>query len=114
MRRFAIVEPQPDTGCLRVLDHAGPIMLVHVMIENRSVCVYCGSQAGQRPDYMEAARVVGRALAESRIRLIYGGGTHGIMGTVAEAVIQHGGLVTGIIPGFLKNRGSGGERPTGI
>ena len=104
MRRFAIVRPQPDPGCLRVLDRARPIMLVHVMIENRSICVYCGSQAGQRPDYVDAARILGQALAGSRIRLIYGGGTHGIMGTVAEAVIHHGGLVTGIIPGFLKNR----------
>ena len=74
------------------------------MSENRSICVYCGSQAGQRPDYVDAARVLGRALADNSIRLVYGGGTQDIMGTVAETVIAHGGEVTGIIPGFLQSR----------
>ncbi len=74
------------------------------MSENRSICVYCGSQAGQRPDYVDAARVLGRALAENGVRLIFGGGTQGIMGTVAQSVLDGGGLVTGIIPGFLQSR----------
>lgn len=67
----------------------------------QSVCVYCGSQTGNNPVYVEAAKLLGKSLAEHGIRLIYGGGTKGIMGTVARAVIEHGGSVTGIIPTFL-------------
>lgn len=67
----------------------------------QSVCVYCGSQPGNSPVYVEAAKLLGKSLAENSIRLVYGGGTRGIMGTVARAVIEHGGSVTGIIPTFL-------------
>jgi uncharacterized protein (TIGR00730 family) len=67
----------------------------------QSVCVYCGSQPGNSPVYVEAAKLLGKSLAENGIRLVYGGGTRGIMGTVARAVIEHGGSVTGIIPTFL-------------
>jgi uncharacterized protein (TIGR00730 family) len=67
----------------------------------QSVCVYCGSQTGNSPVYVEAAKLLGKSLAEHGIRLVYGGGTKGIMGTVARAVIEHGGSVTGIIPTFL-------------
>ncbi|WP_159952253.1 TIGR00730 family Rossman fold protein [Rhizobium sp. 18065] len=67
----------------------------------RSVCVYCGSQPGRDPAFMEAGRQLGRSLAENNIRLIYGGGTKGIMGAVAAGVLSAGGQVTGIIPEFL-------------
>ncbi len=67
----------------------------------RSVCVYCGSGSGTNPRYVEAARELGKHLAKSRIRLIYGGGSNGLMGTVARAVMEHGGRVTGIIPQSL-------------
>ena len=67
----------------------------------RSVCVYCGSSAGRDPSYVESGRRLGRALGESGIRLIYGGGTRGIMGAVSDGVIEAGGEVTGIIPRFL-------------
>lgn len=67
----------------------------------RSICVYCGSQPGNSPVYVEAAKLLGKSLAEHNIRLTYGGGTRGIMGTVARSVIEHGGSVTGIIPTFL-------------
>ncbi|MGR6431409.1 LOG family protein [Rhizobium sp. PAMB 3174] len=67
----------------------------------RSICVYCGSQPGRDPLYTEAARRLGRAMAENDIRLIYGGGTKGIMGAVASGVLSNGGKVTGIIPEFL-------------
>jgi uncharacterized protein (TIGR00730 family) len=67
----------------------------------QSVCVYCGSQPGNSPVYVEAAKLLGKSLAEHGIRLVYGGGTRGIMGTVARSVIEHGGSVTGIIPTFL-------------
>jgi uncharacterized protein (TIGR00730 family) len=70
----------------------------------RSVCVYCGSGNGANPVFAEAAEALGAAMAETGIRLVYGGGSHGLMGTVARSVIAHGGFVTGIIPEFLKNK----------
>lgn len=69
-----------------------------------SVCVYCGSGNGKHPAFKRSARVLGRALAKSGIRLVYGGGSLGLMGEVATAVIENGGKVTGIIPTFLMNR----------
>ena len=72
-----------------------------------SLCVYCGSGLGTNPAYEEAARILGRAMAESGVRLVYGGGSVGLMGTVARAVLDGGGSVTGIIPRFLQSR----ERP---
>jgi len=72
----------------------------------RAVCVYCGSGVGLNPAYGAAARVLGRTLAERQIRLIYGGGGLGLMGTVAKSVIDHGGAVTGIIPEFLRAKES--------
>ncbi len=70
----------------------------------RSVCVYCGSSPGKGDAYLEAGRALGRSLAEAELRLVYGGGTRGIMGAVAEAAMAAGGKVTGIIPTFLMNR----------
>lgn len=72
-----------------------------------SVCVYCGSGLGNNPVHAEAARLLGTAMAESGVRLIYGGGSVGLMGTVARSVLEAGGMVTGIIPEFLRSR----ERP---
>ncbi len=74
------------------------------MSEIRSVCVYCGSASGRLPAYIEAAAELGRLMAQAGIRLVYGGGNIGLMGTVARAVLAHGGHVTGIIPSFLKDR----------
>ena len=74
------------------------------MSKIKSICVYCGSGPGTNPAFMEAARRFGRILAENRIRLVYGGGSAGLMGACAEAVLDHGGLVTGIIPEFLTDR----------
>jgi uncharacterized protein (TIGR00730 family) len=70
----------------------------------RSICVYCGSGPGTNPAFMEAARRFGRILAENGIALVYGGGSAGLMGACAEAVLDHGGSVTGIIPEFLTDR----------
>lgn len=67
----------------------------------RNVCVYCGSGLGLNPAYREAARTLGEALARNDIGLVYGGGSLGLMGEVARATLEHGGRVTGIIPGFL-------------
>ena len=70
----------------------------------KAVCVYCGSGPGNNPKFVESARTFGRILAENNIRLVYGGGSIGLMGALAESVIDHGGQVTGIIPDFLKAR----------
>jgi uncharacterized protein (TIGR00730 family) len=70
----------------------------------KAICVYCGSGPGKNPKFVESARVFGRILAENDIRLVYGGGSIGLMGAIAESVVDHGGLVTGIIPDFLKAR----------
>jgi uncharacterized protein (TIGR00730 family) len=70
----------------------------------KSICVYCGSGPGTNPAFMEAARRFGRILAENGIALVYGGGSAGLMGACAEAVLDHGGFVTGIIPEFLTDR----------
>lgn len=67
----------------------------------RSVCVYCGSQPGRDPDHIAAGRALGRSIAVHGLRLVYGGGTRGIMGAVASGVLSNGGQVTGIIPEFL-------------
>jgi uncharacterized protein (TIGR00730 family) len=70
----------------------------------RSICVYCGSQPGRDPSYIEAGRALGKSIAEHGLRLVYGGGTRGIMGAVASGVMSHGGQVLGIIPGFLMDK----------
>src|SRR6202142_3532795 len=67
----------------------------------KTVCVYCGSGPGPNPRFVEAAIALGKALAENGIRLVYGGGSIGLMGAVATSVLDHGGNVTGIIPDFL-------------
>ena len=69
-----------------------------------SIAVFCGSRAGADPAYADAARALGRGLAESGIRLVYGGGRVGMMGIVADAVLAHGGTVLGIIPEFLMRK----------
>lgn len=70
----------------------------------RKLCVYCGSGNGRNPAYVEAARILGKTMAEAEIGLVYGGGSLGLMGEVARSVIENGGHVTGIIPEFLANR----------
>jgi uncharacterized protein (TIGR00730 family) len=66
--------------------------------------VYCGSGPGSDPAFVAAARDFGRILAQARVRLVYGGGSLGLMGALANAVLDHGGEVTGIIPEFLTSR----------
>lgn len=70
----------------------------------QSICVYCGSGPGTRPEYVAAARTLGRSLADANIGLVYGGGGLGLMGEVARATLDAGGKVTGIIPDFLVQR----------
>ena len=70
----------------------------------KSICVYCASGPGNDPAFMEAATKFGRILAENGVRLVYGGGSVGLMGALADSVLDHGGAVTGVIPDFLVNR----------
>jgi len=69
-----------------------------------NLCVYCGSGPGRSPVYAESARLLGQALADEGIGLVYGGGSLGLMGEVARATLAAGGHVTGIIPEFLVTR----------
>ena len=71
------------------------------MTDVHSVAVFCGASAGNDPVFKAAATELGRALAESGMRLIYGGGRVGLMGAVADATIAAGGTVIGVIPEFL-------------
>jgi hypothetical protein len=77
------------------------------MSKINALCVYCGSSAGTDPAFVEAARGFGKILADNGVRLIYGGGSVGLMGALADAVLEHGGQATGIIPEFLTRK----ERP---
>jgi uncharacterized protein (TIGR00730 family) len=67
----------------------------------RRICVFCGSNPGQRPEYAEAARALGALLAQRGLGLVYGGGNVGLMGIVADAAMAAGGEVIGIIPEAL-------------
>ena len=69
-----------------------------------NIVVYCGSNLGATPVYAEAARGLGEAIAKRGSRLVYGGGCIGLMGTVADAVLQAGGEAVGVIPTFLREK----------
>jgi uncharacterized protein (TIGR00730 family) len=77
------------------------------MSKINALCVYCGSSPGTDPAFVEAAQNFGKILAENGVRLVYGGGSVGLMGALAKSVLEHGGEATGIIPEFLTAR----ERP---
>jgi uncharacterized protein (TIGR00730 family) len=74
------------------------------MSKIKTICVYCGSGPGTDPRFIEAAKALGKTLAENSVRLVYGGGSVGMMGAVANSALDHGGAVTGIIPDFLTMR----------
>jgi uncharacterized protein (TIGR00730 family) len=74
------------------------------MNQIKTVCVYCGSGPGTNPRFVEAAIALGKVFAENKIRLVYGGGSIGLMGAIAKSTLDHGGAVTGIIPDFLRAR----------
>jgi len=69
-----------------------------------SLCVYCGSRHGARPEYAAAARAVGQEIGRRGWQLVYGGGNVGLMGEVANAALEAGGRVVGVIPRALKER----------
>jgi uncharacterized protein (TIGR00730 family) len=74
------------------------------MAELKSICVYCGSNSGVDPDFAATARELGVLMAKAGIRLVYGGGSVGLMGILARSALASGGKVTGIIPQFLRDR----------
>jgi uncharacterized protein (TIGR00730 family) len=69
----------------------------------KSIAVYCGANTGNDPNIVAATKALGKILAERNIRLIYGAGRLGLMGVLADSVLEHGGKVTGVVPTFLKN-----------
>jgi len=73
-------------------------------VELRNVCVYCGSSAGRDPAYVEAAGALGRALVARGLGLVYGGASVGVMGAVADAVLDLGGRAVGVIPEALMRK----------
>ncbi|MBD1918295.1 MULTISPECIES: TIGR00730 family Rossman fold protein [Cyanophyceae] len=70
----------------------------------KSICVYCGSNFGERGSYLEAAQSLGAEMAEHGITLVYGGGNVGLMGAVADSVLAAGGKVIGVIPQALVDK----------
>ena len=84
------------------------------MSDISAICVFCGSRTGSDPAYENAARTLGRLMAEKGIRLVYGGGHVGLMGVIADAVLDAGGQVTGVIPDFLRRREVGRDDLTDL
>jgi uncharacterized protein (TIGR00730 family) len=70
----------------------------------RRICVYCGSNAGARPVYAKAARELADVLIRHELELVYGGANKGIMGVIADAVLEQGGTVHGVIPQMLMDK----------
>jgi len=70
----------------------------------QSVCLFCGASRGARPEYQQAAREFGLTLAEQGLTLVYGAGNVGLMGVAADAALEAGGKVIGVIPEFLKDK----------
>lgn len=72
-----------------------------------SVCVFCGSSPGNRPEYLQLARDIGALIAGRGYALVYGGGRVGLMGALADAALTAGGRVIGVIPQFLVEKEAG-------
>lgn len=71
---------------------------------NKSLCVFCGSSTGNNPLFAEKARELGKLFAEHSIDLVYGGASIGVMGALADSVLEHGGNVFGAMPKHLADR----------
>lgn len=80
----------------------------------KNICVYCGSNFGDRTSYRQAAESMGKLLAQRNIGLVYGGGDVGLMGVVADAAIDAGGEVTGVIPKLLADKEVAHQRLTNL
>lgn len=79
-----------------------------------SICIFCGASPGARPIYIEKAREAGRMIAESGLNMVYGGGSVGMMGAVADSCLDAGGKVTGVITQQLYDLEVGHEGLTDI
>ena len=84
------------------------------MSQIRSLCILCGSRVGNDPAYGEAAARLGHIMAERGVRLVFGAGSIGLMGVVADAVLEAGGEAIGIIPDFLMKYEVGHRRLTDL
>ena len=70
----------------------------------KNICVYCGSNPGRLPEYRDAARLLGYEMASRGLGLVYGGASIGVMGAVADAVLERGGQAVGVIPYSLATK----------
>lgn len=70
----------------------------------KSICVFCGSKSGNDQQYQQSAIELGRLMAQQKITLVYGGGSVGLMGVIADAVLESGGQVIGVIPNQLATK----------
>jgi uncharacterized protein (TIGR00730 family) len=78
-----------------------PLLQYYTNMTINSLAVFCGSKTGANPLFVTHAEALGKLMADNNIKLIYGGGSAGLMGTIADTVMQHGGSVTGFIPKIL-------------
>ncbi|TGK06944.1 TIGR00730 family Rossman fold protein [Leptospira semungkisensis] len=69
-----------------------------------AICVFCGSRPGTDPRYLQAAEFLGHLMASEGLGLVYGGATSGLMGAVADSVLEKGGTVIGVLPEFLSQK----------
>lgn len=77
------------------------------MVDSKSVCVFCGSSAGKNPNHLIAAESIGKAIGSQEWRLIYGGGSRGLMGKVSQSALENGARVHGIIPRVMTQNPKG-------
>jgi len=78
----------------------------------KRICVFCGSSAGSKPEYRACAQQLGAELTRRKIGLVYGGGNVGLMGAIADSVLEAGGEAIGVIPEHLMSREIGHNRLT--
>ena len=83
-------------------------------MQDMRLCVFCGSAVGTRPEFAEAARIVGREIGRRGWSLVYGGGRVGLMGVLADAAMRAGARVIGVIPRFLYEREVGHDGLTSL
>lgn len=86
---------------MKIKNFSFPLLQYYVNMAIRSLAVFCGSKNGNNPVFAQDAAELGKLMADQGIRLIYGGGSAGLMGVIADTVMQHGGQVTGFIPKIL-------------
>lgn len=70
----------------------------------KRIAIFCGSNSGNDPEYILAAKSVGKILAQNKIEVVYGGSNAGLMGVVADSVIENSGVIKGVIPDFLMSK----------